>query len=626
MAVAEAPAAVRARRYFAAAALTVAALAVGSPPAQAKSYHFPYVRIDATIHPDGSLELRERRTFDFDGDFSFAFFTIDPTHASFFSIEDFSITESGVPVPFTTGFASHGGFEARWEFSASDERRTWDISYRVLCAVDVYEDAAHLLWQFVGTGWTERTDRVEVTVHVPGRADRPVERPPACGAFVDAPPAPRMTEPLAPGEVRAWGHGPLGGEVTIVDPQTVRLEVSDLQPATFVEGSILMPADVVPTMALEPGGAGRARIMAEEAAMARAANEARRTYLRNRGATRWLFAGIPLVLALAVAISKVRDRVPGVPRTLQEPPEDIHPVELAYLWDAARGRYLPRHAYRTQILHLARIGAIELRAVGRVTDPDEVRVALRRTPKTGFDKEFVEFLFPRDEREVSLDDLDATGRRRKPLKAWGDSVRKKTQAGVDRIRRSGPRIESVVSVLVLLGAIGWWVVAEYARGLAALAAALAFVGLIVALRLITPRIPAGERERIARWAAFRRFLRTFSTLDEAPVLAVVVWERYLVLATALGVADEVERQVREIVPPEQLPSPWRGAPPGAAGYGLVHGFRTTAPRYAPSAVSASSGSGGFSSGVGSFSSSGGGGGGFSGGGGGGGGGTGGGAG
>jgi len=400
--------------------------------------------------------------------------------------------------------------------------------------------------------------------------------------------------------------------------------VSGLEPATFVEGSILMPPDVVPTMALAPGGPGRERILAEEGALAEAANEARRTYLRNRRATTWGFLGIPLFLGLMVGISKLRDRVPGVPRTLQEPPEDIHPVELAHLWDAARGRYLPRNAYRTQLLHLAWIGAIELKAVGRVTDPEEVRVALRKPPKTGIDKAFVQFLFARDEREVSLDDLDATGRRRKPLKAWTSSVREKTKAGVDRIRSGGPRLESTFSLLVFAASIGWWIVARYARGLAALAATLAFVGLIVALRLITPRIPADLRERIARWGAFRRFLRTFSTLDEAPALAVVVWERYLVLATALGVADEVERQVREVVPPGELPSPWQGAPPGYAGLGLFHGFRTTAPRYAPSALVAS-GSSSFSSGVGSFSSSGGGGGGFSGGGGGGGGGTGGGA-
>ena len=43
-----------------------------------KAYHFPRVVIDATIEPDGTLALRERRTFEFRGEFSIAFFTIDP--------------------------------------------------------------------------------------------------------------------------------------------------------------------------------------------------------------------------------------------------------------------------------------------------------------------------------------------------------------------------------------------------------------------------------------------------------------------------------------------------------------------------------------------------------------------
>jgi uncharacterized membrane protein len=125
---------------------------------------------------------------------------------------------------------------------------------------------------------------------------------------------------------------------------------------------------------------------------------------------------------------------------------------------------------------------------------------------------------------------------------------------------------------------------------------------------------------MARWRSFRRFLTEFSSLPEAPALAVVIWERYLVYATALGCADEVEKQVKALIPPQELPSPWEGAPSGVNALAFVHSFNTVPVHSALSTVSSST-----SSGTGSFSGGGGGGGGFSGGGGGGGGGTGGGA-
>ena len=96
-------------------------------------------------------------------------------------------------------------------------------------------------------------------------------------------------------------------------------------------------------------------------------------------------------------------------------------------------------------------------------------------------------------------------------------------------------------------------------------------------------------------------------------------------AVALGVADEVEKQVRALVQVESLRSPVPGGPTGLAGVNAFHTFQAAAPVLVVALMaSPSSGStgGGFGS---SSSSSGFSGGGFSEGGGGGGGGTGGGA-
>ena len=588
-----------------------------------KSYEFPRVDIDATVRPDGSLDLVEERTFDFDGEFSFAFFTIDwPVE----QIEGFSVTENGRPIPVSTEESSSFQFKARWEFSAEDEQRTFTISYRARCAVDVWADTAHLNWQFIGTGHQVPTKHAFIRVHLPGaatnarRLERPLEPCPK-----RAPQGQVETRPLREGETLAWGHGPLGGEVRIPDPQTVTLEISDLPEATFVEGSIVFPETAVP-LAYQIPAPMRETIVSSEAVQAEAANAQRRALLaleaRYRSWRRvvWFSLGaLPILFALLVVISRLRDRTPGVPGMLQAPPEEIHPVELAQMWAAANGRLGTQHIYRTQMLHLANIGAIELQAVGPVSDPEDFRVRLRNVKDADpRDMEFLEFLFPKStDDDIALSSLKPKGKRRTELREWWKLVDTSSKSAM-RSMLPEVRWESLVTTtLGIAGMIGGGVLAVLAGGpIGLLLIPVGLIGMTIAHVLIRPRIGEQARERVARWRAFRRFLTDFSSLPEAPTLAVIIWEQYLVYATALGVADEVEKQVKAIIPPEELPSPWEGAPSGIHGYSYVHSFNTVSVHSAASTAVSSS-----SSGIGSFSSGGGGGGGFSGGGGGGGGGT-----
>ena len=105
-----------------------------------KSYSFPSVRIDATVHPDGSLSLVEQRTFDFHGHFHYAFFTVE--HKQFDDVTNFVVREGDrAYTPGTATTAGHvvfddnvlegpGGFKykATWYFDAQDQQRTFTIS------------------------------------------------------------------------------------------------------------------------------------------------------------------------------------------------------------------------------------------------------------------------------------------------------------------------------------------------------------------------------------------------------------------------------------------------------------------------------------------------------------------
>jgi Predicted membrane protein (DUF2207) len=602
-----------------------------------KDYDFPEVTIDATVLPNGDLQLEETRTFDFrNGPFTYAYFNVDDPNDH---LRDFTISEKledGTEVPVEPDYASHSivteGFQAQWSYEAEDENRMWVFRYRVACAVDVYTDTAHLYWQFIGTGWDKPTRHAVITVHLPGHSGGDLRRPRNChpdeGVIADV-----GQTPLQRGEVRAFGHGPLNGEVTFVDPQTIRYDVHDVPPLSYVEGSILFPADAVPT-AVATQQPGLERILGQERVWTDEANALRARHQTERAWVLYLLIGVPFALALLVLLARYRDRVPGVPKLLEQPPED-DPVQGAVLWSAWRGHLSPQSAYRAQVLKLVRLGAVEMKADGRVTDPKNLTLIRKLDAldlQSEVDQDFMWLLFGRGDDMVGEISLKHPKPRRAESSGtyggWWAGAKGRTGDVLRRIQKGDARLESTLSAIIAIAAAGygiWTAVWGVGGSIGWLLLPVSAVSLVAALIAIHARLGLEDRTRVKRLEAFRRYLRDFSDLPNAPALAVVIWEQYLEWAVALGVADEVEKQVRALVPVESLRSPIPGGPTGLAGINAFHTFQSVAPVLVISSMaSASTGStsGGFgsSSSSGGFSS-----GGFSGGGGGGGGGTGGGA-
>jgi len=118
--------------------------------------------------------------------------------------------------------------------------------------------------------------------------------------------------------------------------------VHDIPPNTFVEGSVVFPPQSVPK-AHQVEKTALPGILGEERRFADEANALRHRHNWERRLTFVLLWLVPLLMLLLLVLAVRRDRVPGVPSTLQEPPEEIHPVQLAFLWAAYRGRFSPKN-------------------------------------------------------------------------------------------------------------------------------------------------------------------------------------------------------------------------------------------------------------------------------------------
>jgi len=90
----------------------------------------------------------------------------------------------------------------------------------------------------------------------------------------------------------------------------------------------------------------------------------------------------------------------------------------------------------------------------------------------------------------------------------------------------------------------------------ALVASIA-MGVVSVISLILPQKIAGQwttygEEYDAKWHNFKKYIQDFSLIKEYPPESVTIWNKYLVYATALGVADAVRKAMELYVPSEQL--------------------------------------------------------------------------
>jgi uncharacterized membrane protein len=146
-------------------------------------------------------------------------------------------------------------------------------------------------------------------------------------------------------------------------------------------------------------------------------------------------------------------------------------------------------------------------------------------------------------------------------------------------------------ILAITVSRSWWAVAP----------GIVTAGLVVLTGTLQRRTPRGA-EAAEEAKALRRYIRDFSTLDEAPVGSLVIWEQFLVAAVALGVAGELINGLQARIPAATQAgfAPWYVGSQGAGFGGLsdIGHFTSSFGNAATSSLSPSSSgsSGGFSGG------------------------------
>ena len=176
----------------------------------AKDYSIDEVKIINTVNRDGSMAVEERRVYNFDGSYSFAYQYINEKgeRDEPYVLENFEICdenkcyrqkedENNVAGTFFVRNEADR-YYLKWFYKANSEKKTFSLKYRVKNVVDLGQDLAQIYWKPIGNDWGISQKNVEIEFKLPpGIGDK---------------------------EINAWGHGPIEGKVSIPDNQLVKFE------------------------------------------------------------------------------------------------------------------------------------------------------------------------------------------------------------------------------------------------------------------------------------------------------------------------------------------------------------------------------------------------------------------
>jgi uncharacterized membrane protein len=581
------------------AVIVVGAMALVGLLVEERSFSVDAIEVEAWVLSDGSMLVHEQVTYSFRGadsqPFTVASRDFEPGGFAW-RIAWIAAFEDGEPL--RTVWWTPQLFE--WDIApAHSGTRTFQLAYRVEGAVQVWTDTAELYWNWIGT------------------------TSPEVGSWAATVWLPRVQ---ADGEVRAWAHGPLDGQIT-VRPDQILSTVDEVPAGQHVDNRILMPTEwfdvgPIPLERLD-------QILAEEQRWAEDANRQRadaerRESRRRTAATALAVAMGPVIAVAALAFwwvwrrwGKDPARPDDIGEYWREVPDDPPAVGAALLgWRRVNG-----DAFAGTVMDLARRGHLRIEevAVPRRFRKDRTTYRFVRTeprvadPLRPFERRLVRWLFPGTTTTSTHDELlerarDDPSSSQRFWNGFRDDVRKDLDARHYLVRATGVAfvLHGAIVVVLAATAIAAMVTGAVAAGVVGLVAAVVLTPLGILHRA---RTPEGTR-RDTKWRGLRRYLRDFSRLEEAPVGHLALWDHYLVAATALGVADELLDGLRTRFPeltesPDGLAVWYRPAAGSTSRMGLADFGRS----FGASSVSALTPSSSGSGGGGGFSSGGGGGGG-----------------
>ncbi|MGB6371567.1 MAG: DUF2207 domain-containing protein, partial [Atribacterota bacterium] len=483
-----------------------------------RSFEITDYQAQVKILENGDIQVSEIFEYSFDGDFNGIIRTIGIRGSD--GLEYFKASEyfpEDKELEYTQSLAADTVTYRIYDTS-SNERKLFLLEYQLKNVATLYNDTAEFYWKFFDESNTSPIGHVKIEIELPA-------------AEVSAE------------ELKAFGHGPLDGEVSILEDGKIVYEVFGLSSREMVEARILFPTSMIPNSTKIINQNKFAEIMKEELAWAKIAD-------REKGFNIITILLIPLVvlfnifLAIRLYFKHDRELKPEVEMDYyRELPQDITPAVLSKLMSI---QGVGSKDIMATLMDLVRKKYLKIEEIPKGRKKDYKFILTEENSTTNL-KEHESYLIHwllysigngasvtlkeiKDYAKASRTQSSFRHNYNKWVKKVGEEFKKYNYFGQSKegLKTASKVVLMEFAGIFLLFALGALLKVQLFI-LMPLLFAVIFTGfgVIIYGALIRKKTQTGINE-YTKWMAFKKFLLHFSNMKDYEIPSIVVWEHYLV--------------------------------------------------------------------------------------------------
>lgn len=519
-----------------------------------KVYSFDNLHYEVQMLENGDAFVSEKRTYTYEkGEFTRGYFDLEE------GVEDIVVYEKDRQFKLLPDYdpnRKEGSYAYKkqgnitrleWYMKAvGGESRTFTINYKIRNATVLYKDCAVYFQKFLSEKNTTDIKKLTVSIQL------------VPGANKD--------------NTLIWAHGPSNGKIEFDKENTnkVILELSKVPINNYVEARFVLDRNLIPNSNFVQDNNMRDFVIKEETEAAKEADRKRRiTGISSIIA--YIISGFLVILPVLLRIKKrehfTRYKPEMTPDYYRDIPENIPPAVLDKLYSYyGKGGNLSNQISGTFIDMIYRkIIKVSYEQKGRKTETyiSLVKKEFKPNEVTEYEKALIKFFFTdiaQGKEFISINEIKKYCKKKKNS-AYISQMINSFNSKLDTMWRKYNYIEnkknivpkifliqiisSLVIVIVAFTLFSKKVMILFSSAYLILiaGASLSFVITIIVSSSKKMLNQRGENS-LALWKGFYKFLNDFTLLDEKELPELFMWEKYLVYATVLGVAEKVLKNLK----------------------------------------------------------------------------------
>lgn len=538
---------------------------------------------DVKINDDGSMNVTE--TWDIyvsNTNTLFKDYKLDYNKFSGITDVEVSRVESGEEIPLTqiyeeqyhvdSGYyygmilpSNSSKFEIAWNvgLDSSSDNRIYKIHYKVLDAVKIYNDCTEVYWQFLGKDNTMIGKNVTGTITLP-RDVSDIEK------------------------LRVWAHGNLTGDIQKISTNTVKFTLPQITANEMLEIRIVTDENIYLETDNKYSYSMLDNIISEETKWADEANAIR----EKAKATLLVYEviyGLVVVFFLLKIIKylkqgkELKEKYTYNTEDLKYfrdiPMKDPTPVRASYFcfFKKNTSNFSTSNAFSATILQLALKKIISFEPI----DKKNVRIVFLKNNEDDKNQLYKEERIvynlvkraSKDNDSITTEELNKYAKRdyeriHGEMGVFEGAAREyayEEKHYIDEEREKiSRRVQSKVIWYILAIIFIMFITTSSGNAGVVMFSIPIFIELFICVKLCSSNakkvnILTQEGDELSRrWKGLKNYMEDFSLLKEKQVPDLILWEQYLVYATAFGISKKVMEQLKVVYPELSDPNYYDG--------------------------------------------------------------------